>query len=259
MGALFVAGIISGLIMGGGLMVDVYVISKKRKYPSYPRATFRQLLIATRDAFPVLLTPVIIVGGIYTDYFTPTEAAMIAVVYAVILVFFYGEISFRAIWQILRETSVTVGVIMFIVGITGAFAWWLSLEKIPLLFTEYIYSLTHDRMLILLMINVIILVEGCFLNATPIVLIMVPILMPLLKTLNVDMVYFGILISVNTMIGLTTPPVGVCLYGVSVIAKLPMERIVRAYIPFLTILIVVLFLLQVFPQLSLFLPNLLFK
>ena len=258
-GALFVAGIIPGLIMGGGLMVGVYIVSKKRKYPSYPRATFRQLLLATRDAFPVLLTPVIIIGGIYTGYFTPTEAAMIAVVYAVILGFFYGEISFRAIWQILRETSVTVGVIMFIVGITGAFAWWLSLEKIPLLFTEYIYSLTHDRMLILLMINFIILVEGCFLDATPIVLIMVPILMPLLKTLNVDMVYFGILISVNTMIGLTTPPVGVCLYGVSAIAKLPMERIVRAYIPFLTILIVVLFLLQVFPQLSLFLPNLLFK
>ncbi|MCX5734842.1 MAG: TRAP transporter large permease [candidate division NC10 bacterium] len=258
-GALFVAGIIPGLIMGVGLMVGVYIISKKRKYPSYPRATFRQLLIATRDAFPVLLTPVIIIGGIYTGYFTPTEAAMIAVVYAVILGFFYGEISFRAIWQILRETSVTVGVIMFIIGITGAFAWWLSLEKIPLLFTEYIYSLTHDRMLILLMINLIILVEGCFLDATPIVLIMVPILMPLLKTLNVDMVYFGILISVNTMIGLTTPPVGVCLYGVSAIAKLPMERIVRAYIPFLTILIVVLFLLQVFPQLSLFLPNLLFK
>ena len=258
-GALFVAGIIPGLLMGGGLMVGVYVISKKRKYPSYPRATFRQLLIATRDAFPVLLTPVIIIGGIYTGYFTPTEAAMIAVVYAVTLGFFYGEISFRAIWQILRETSVTVGVIMFIIGITGAFAWWLSLEKIPLLFTEYIYSLTHDRMLILLMINLIILVEGCFLDATPIVLIMVPILMPLLKTLNVDMVYFGILISVNTMIGLTTPPVGVCLYAVSAIAKLPMERIVRAYIPFLTILIVVLFLLQVFPQLSLFLPNLLFK
>ena len=258
-GALFVAGIIPGLIMGVGLMVGVYIISKKRKYPSYPRATFRQLLIATRDAFPVLLTPVIIIGGIYTGYFTPTEAAMIAVVYAVILGFFYGEISFRAIWQILRETSVTVGVIMFIVGITGAFAWWLSLEKIPLLFTEYIYSLTHDRMLILLMINFIILVEGCFLDATPIVLIMVPILMPLLKTLNVDMVYFGILISVNTMIGLTTPPVGVCLYGVSAIAKLPMERIVKAYIPFLIILIVVLFLLQVFPQLSLFLPNLLFK
>jgi tripartite ATP-independent transporter DctM subunit len=258
-GALFVAGIIPGLLMGGGLMVGVYIISKKRKYPSYPRTTFRQLLIATRDAFPVLLTPVIIIGGIYTGYFTPTEAAMIAVVYAVILGFFYGEISFRAIWQILRETSVTVGVIMFIVGITGAFAWWLSLEKIPLLFTEYIYSLTHDRMLILLMINFIILVEGCFLDATPIVLIMVPILMPLLKILNVDMVYFGILISVNTMIGLTTPPVGVCLFGVSAIAKLPMERIVRAYIPFLAILIVVLFLLQVFPQLSLFLPNLLFK
>jgi C4-dicarboxylate transporter DctM subunit len=258
-GALFVAGIIPGLIMGGGLMVGVYIISKKRKYPSYPRATFRQFLIATRDAFPVLLTPVIIIGGIYTGYFTPTEAAMIAVVYAVILGFFYREMSFRAIWQILRETSVTVGVIMFIIGITGAFAWWLSLEKIPLLFTEFIYSLTHDRMLILLMINFIILVEGCFLDATPIVLIMVPILMPLLKTLEVDMVYFGILISVNTMIGLTTPPVGVCLYGVSAIAKLPMERVVKAYIPFLIILIVVLFVLQFFPQLSLFLPNLLFK
>ena len=258
-GALFVAGIIPGLLMGGGLMVGVYIISKKRRYPSYPRATVRQLLTATRDAFPVLLTPIIIIGGIYSGFFTPTEAAMIAVVYAVILGFFYREMTWRALWQILRETSVTVGVIMFIIGITGGFAWWLSLEKIPQLFTTYIYSLTQDRIVILLLINLIILIEGCFLDATPIVLIMVPILMPLLKVLEVDMVYFGILIAVNTMIGLTTPPVGVCLYGVSAIAKLSIEKIVQAYIPFLTILVAVLLLLTFFPQLSLFLPNLLFK
>ncbi len=258
-GSLFVAGIVPGLIMGGGLMVGVYLISRKRNYPTYPRATVRQLVKATWDAFPVLLTPVIIIGGIYTGFFTPTEAAMIAVVYAVILGFFYKEMSWRAIWQILRETSVTVGVIMFIIGITGAFGWWLSLEKIPLLFTNLIYSWTQDRVVILILINIIILIEGCFLDATPIVLIMVPILMPLLKTLNVDMVYFGILISVNTMIGLTTPPVGVCLYGVSAIAKLSIEQIVRAYLPFLSILVVVLFLLLLFPQLSLFLPNLLFR
>jgi len=258
-GALFVAGIIPGLLMGGGLMVGVYIISKKRKYPSYPRATFRQFLIATRDAFPVLLTPVIIIGGIYSGVFTPTEAAMIAVVYAVTLGFFYREISWRAIWRTLRETSVTVGVIMFIIGITGAFGWWLSLEKIPQLFTNLIYSITQDRILALLLINLIILVEGCFLDATPIVLIMVPILMPLLKMLDVDMVYFGILISVNTMIGLTTPPVGVCLFGVSAIARLSIEQVVKAYIPFLAILVVVLLLLTLFPQLSTFLPSLLFK
>jgi C4-dicarboxylate transporter DctM subunit len=148
---------------------------------------------------------------------------------------------------------------MFIIGITGAFAWWLSLEKIPLLFTNLIYSFTQDRILILILINVIILIEGCFLDATPIVLIMVPILMPLLKILNVDMVYFGILIAVNTMIGLTTPPVGVCLFGVSAIAKLSIEQIVRAYLPFLAILVIVLFILIFFPQLSTFLPNLLFR
>jgi tripartite ATP-independent transporter DctM subunit len=258
-GALFVAGIIPGLIMGLGLMIGVYLISKKRKYPSYPRATFRQLLRATFEAFPVLLTPVIIIGGIYSGYFTPTEAAMIAVVYAVILGFMYREMTWKTLWQILRETSVTVGVIMFIIGITGAFAWWLSLEKIPQLFTNFIYSMTQDRILILILINLIILVEGCFLDATPIVLIMVPILMPLLKILDVDMVYFGILISVNTMIGLTTPPVGVCLFGVSAIAKMSIEKIVRAYIPFLAILVIVLFVLIFFPQLSLFLPNLFFK
>lgn len=240
-------------------MVGVYVISKKRGYPSYPRATFRQLLVATRDAFPVLLTPVIIIGGIYSGFFTPTEAAMIAVVYAVVLGFFYREMTWRAIWQILRDTSVTVGVIMFIIGITGGFAWWLSLEKVPQLFTNFIYGVTQNPIVILIVINIIILIEGCFLDATPIVLIMVPILMPLLKVLEVDMVYFGILISVNTMIGLTTPPVGVCLYGVSAIAKLSIEKIVQAYIPFLAILVAVLFLLLLFPQLSLFLPNLLFK
>jgi C4-dicarboxylate transporter DctM subunit len=258
-GALFVAGIIPGLIMGVGLMIGVYFISKKRKYPSYPRATLRQLAVATRAAFPVLLTPVIIIGGIYSGLFTPTEAAMIAVVYATILGFIYREMSWRKIWQILCETSVTVGVIMFIIGITGAFAWWLSLEKVPQIFTNFIYGLTQDRLLILLLINVIILIEGCFLDATPIVLIMVPILMPLLKILEVDMVYFGILIAVNTMIGLTTPPVGVCLFGVSAIAKLPIEKIVKAYLPFLAILVAVLLLLTVFPQLSTFLPSLLFQ
>ena len=258
-GALFVAGIIPGLIMGGALMVGVYLISKKRKYPSYPRSTFRQFFRATVQAFPVLLTPVIIIGGIYSGYFTPTEAAMIAVVYAVILGFFYRQMSFRTLWHILRETSVTVGVIMFIVGITGAFAWWLSLEKIPQIFTEAIYGVTQDRLMILILIMIIILVEGCFLDATPIVLIMVPILMPLLKILDVDLVYFGILISVNTMIGLTTPPVGVCLFGVSAIAKLSIEKIVMAYLPFLAILVAVLFLLLLFPGLSTWLPNLLFK
>jgi len=214
---------------------------------------------ATVEAFPVLLTPVIIIGGIYSGLFTPTEAAMIAVVYAIFLGFMYREITWASIWRSLRDTSVTVGVIMFIIGITGAFGWWLSLEKIPQLFTDLIYRFTQDRLLILLLINVIILIEGCFLDATPIVLIMVPILMPLLKALNVDMVYFGILISVNTMIGLTTPPVGVCLFGVSAIAKLPMEKIVRAYLPFLAILVVVLLLLTVFPAISTFLPGLLLR
>jgi tripartite ATP-independent transporter DctM subunit len=258
-GALFIAGIIPGVIMGLGLMVGVYVISKKRNYPSYPRPSFRQLIKATVEALPVLLTPVIIIGGIYSGFFTPTEAAMIAVVYAIVLGFMYREITWASIWRSLCNTSVTVGVIMFIIGITGAFGWWLSLEKIPQLFTNFIYSLTQDRLLILLLINVIILIEGCFLDATPIVLIMVPILMPLLKALDVDMVYFGILISVNTMIGLTTPPVGVCLFGVSAIAKLPMEKIVRAYLPFLAILGVVLLLLTVFPQISTFLPGLLLR
>jgi tripartite ATP-independent transporter DctM subunit len=258
-GALFIAGIIPGVIMGLGLMVGVYVISKRRNYPSYPRPSFRQLIKATVEACPVLLTPVIIIGGIYSGFFTPTEAAMIAVVYAIVLGFMYREITWASIWRSLCDTSVTVGVIMFIIGITGAFGWWLSLEKIPQLFTDLIYRVTQDRLLILLLINVIILIEGCFLDATPIVLIMVPILMPLLKALNVDMVYFGILISVNTMIGLTTPPVGVCLFGVSAIAKLPMEKIVRAYLPFLAILVAVLLLLTVFPQISTFLPGLLLR
>jgi tripartite ATP-independent transporter DctM subunit len=257
-GALFIAGIIPGLIMGLGLMVGVYLISKKRGYPSYPRASFRQLLTATLNAIPVLLTPVIIIGGIYSGLFTPTEAAMIAVLYALVLsLFFYREITLRTLWQLLRESSVTVGVIMFIIGITGAFGWWLSLEKIPQLLTTFIYGITQDQLLILVLINLIILIEGCFLDATPIILIMVPILLPLLKLLDVDMVYFGILISVNTMIGLTTPPVGVCLFAVSAITRLPIERVVRAYIPFLAILVVVLFLLLLFPRLSTFLPRLL--
>ena len=256
-GRLFIAGIVPGLLMGLSLSVLVYFISKKKNFPVRPFPKPRELFIATKDALPVLMTPVIIIGGIYMGLFTPTEAAMVAVVYSMILGFAYRDLTLSILWKDLKQCAVDVGILVFIVGITGAFGWWISIERIPQVITEAIYTLTQNRVVILLLINLVILIEGCVLDATPIVLIMVPILLPLLQTMGIDLVYFGILISVNTMIGLTTPPVGICLYGVAGVAKIPIERVVRAYLPFLMVLIVVLLLMILLPQVVMFLPDLL--
>lgn len=256
-GTLFIAGIIPGLVMGIALMGLIFFISKRRNYPRYPRASLTQVVKATVDALPVLLTPVIIIGGIYIGLFTPTEAAVVAVVYAIILGFLYRELSVALLWEILQKCAVDVGILMFIIGITGAFGWWLSIEQVPQLLTDTIYTATQNPLLILLLISLVILIEGCFLDATPIVLIMVPILLPLLQKLQIDLVFFGVLIAINTMIGLTTPPVGVCLYGVAGVARIPIEKVVKAYLPFLGILVGVMITIIFFPEIVLFLPRLL--
>lgn len=256
-GRLFIAGIVPGFMMGVMLSVMVYFISSRRNYPVRPFPGLKAAFSALVQALPVLLTPVIIIGGIYLGIFTPTEAAVVAVVYALILGFAYKELTLAILWEDLKQCAVDVGVLMLIIGITGAFGWWITIERIPQVITEAISAVTQNRIVVLLLVNAIILILGCFLDATPIVLIMVPILLPLLNHLHINLVYFGILISVNTMIGLTTPPVGICLYGVAGVSRLPIERIVRAYLPFFFMLVLVLVILILFPQLVMWLPNLL--
>lgn len=255
-GALFLGGIIPGTVMGICLMVMVYVISARRDYPLFRRATLGELLSSFLSAIPPMVTPVIIVGGLLAGVFTATEGAVAAVVYTLIIgLFVYKWMNWRDIPKILLDVGVTTAVISLVVSTTGVFGWVLARQQIPVNLMKAILNLTDNVYLVLLLINVVILIEGCFLDATPIILLMVPVLLPLLKQLNVDPLHFGVLISINTMIGLTTPPVGVCLYGVAAISKLPVERITRAMWPFWIALMAALFLVTYIPQSVLFIPH----
>jgi tripartite ATP-independent transporter DctM subunit len=258
-GGLFLGGIIPGLIMGLCLMAIIYFVALFRRYPKHPRDSIKQLGINFLNAFLPLLTPIIIVGGILTGVFTPTEAGVVAVAYTLFVgLFIYRTISLRQIPRILLDVVVRSGVVSFVVATSGIFAWIMAREHIPQLVANTFLNITHNRILLLLLINGLLLLLGCFMDSVPIILIMVPILMPILQKIGIHPIHFGIIICVNTMIGLITPPVGVCLYGVASVAKTSIENIVKALWPFFIALLIALLLITYFPALSMWIPKLVF-
>ena len=258
-GRLFIAGIVPGLLMALSLMVVNVFIAKKHKYPVMPRASFTEVRKAFIAALLPLVTPFIIIGGIIGGIFTATEAAAIAVAYTLILdLFIYRELTFKKFKEIALEVGITSSVILFLVAATGILGWVLSRERIPMHIMQFFLDMTENPILIMLTVNVLILVMGCFIDATPIVLLMVPILAPLLQKISYDPVLFGIVISINTMIGLTTPPVGVSLYSVAAVSGVPMQRIVKRIVPYWLVLILSLLIITYVPSLTLTLPNLIF-
>ena len=257
-GALFIAGAIPGLLMGLFLMFTCYIISVKRGYPSHKRASIKELAISFIKAVPSLLTPIIIIGGILFGVFTPTEAAAVAVIYALILgILIYKEIKLRDLLGILLDVGKNIASIMFIVSTATVFGWILTYQGIPQRIADLLLSITHNIYLILLLINLLLLLVGCFMETIAAQLVLIPVLVPIIDTLGIDRVQFGVIITLNLMIGLITPPVGVCLYIVSNIAKISFERTVKATLPFVLVLIIVLMLITYIPSISTFLPKLL--
>jgi tripartite ATP-independent transporter DctM subunit len=258
-GQLFLAGIIPGLFMALSLMSVNFVISRKRKYSVRPKPTLQEIWSSFREALLPLGTPFIIVGGIIGGVFTPTEAAAVAVAYTLFLdVIFYRELSLRKIKKILLDVGITSSAILFLVSVTGILSWVLAIEQIPIQVMQFFLSITSNPYFIILVINIIILLLGTILDATPIILLMVPILLPLLKSIHFDPIQFGIIISINTMIGLTTPPVGVSLYSVSAVSGAPVQNIVREIRPYWLALIICLLIFTYIPAISLTLPRLIF-
>jgi len=256
-GGLFLGGIIPGVLMGIMLMLMVYIISRNKNFPVSKKASLNEIFHNLFIAIPSLLVGLIIVGGILGGIFTPSEAGAVAAVYAFILgVFVYKEIKFKDLKRIILDTAISSAMIMIIVGISGLFSWILAMEQVPQSIVNYVFSLTSNKMVILLLLNCMILILGCFLDATPIILIVVPVLLPLLQKVGIDLLHFGVIISLNTMIGLITPPVGVCLYAVSSVAKIPVEKIIKPLIPFFIMLVIALLIVTYVPSLVLFLPNL---
>lgn len=257
-GALFLAGFVPGVIMGLVLMIRVYVISRRKSFPIHPRSSFRELFQSFKGAFPALLTPLIIIGGILFGVFTPTEASVVAVVYAVVLgVFAYREFTLKSFLNTLFRVAIQSAAIMFITANACVLSWLLAREQVPQILAQSILSLTENRFLILLMVNAFLLVNGCFMEVIASLIILTPILAPMMEIVGVDLVHFGVVMTVNMMIGLLTPPLGMGLYTVQKVSGISFDRVARASFGFILPLIGVLFLITYVPQLVTFLPRLL--
>lgn len=259
-GQLFAAGLIPGIIMALALMAMVGVYSRMRSYPRDDRFKLRVFLVTFADALLPLFTPIIIVGGILSGMFTPTEAAIAAVAYSLFLgLALYRTLDLKSILRVSMETIETTASIMMIVAASAIFAWILTANQVANLFAQQLLGLTEDPTMILLIIMGIVLFVGCFMETIAAITILTPVLLPVAMQIGIDPVHFGVILILNLMIGLLTPPVGMVLYVLSKVAAVPFERCVIATAPFLVPLIAVLLLLSFVPSLSMWLPVYLYR
>jgi tripartite ATP-independent transporter DctM subunit len=257
-GALFAAGFIPGVLMGVSFMTVAYVISRRRNYPKYPVPTIRQILTALREAAFALLAPVIILGGILTGVFTPTEAAAVAVGYAFLVgLCVHKELSLRAMPALLIQSGVTTSVLLLVIGTANVLAWVLSAEQVPQKIAAGLLSITRDPALIMLLINLFLLVVGMFMEGGAAIIILAPVLSQVATSVGIHPLHFGFVVVLNIVIGLLTPPLGVCLFVVCSLSRIPIERLVKAILPFLLCEIAILLLVSYIPAVALFIPRLL--
>jgi C4-dicarboxylate transporter DctM subunit len=248
---LFLAGVIPGVLMGLALMVAVYFISKHRQYPRDQRAALKEILISGKEAALPLLTPAIIVGGILSGQFTPTEASVVACLYALIL----GLVVYRSI-SIKELPAVHTIRIMFIIAAAGFFGWLLILHRIPVQVITGLTTFSSNPIVVMLLIILVLLIFGCFLEGIAVLLITIPIFQKIIIHFAIDPVQFGVVMTLASMIGLLTPPVGMCLYAVSSITGLSIGELTREMWPYLLGIFLVLLAVAFIPSISLWLPNL---
>jgi tripartite ATP-independent transporter DctM subunit len=258
-GALFIGGILPGLFLAALLMFTVAIISRKRSYPkSDIPFRFMALIHGFKDASLALIMPVIILVGIRGGIFTPTEGGAVAVAYSIAIgLFVYRTLTLRKIFQTAVASGVTASIIMLVVAASQPFGWIVSVGRVPALFAESLLELTGNPVIILLLINMLLLLVGMFLEGAAIVLLMAPILQPLAIAVGVNPVHFGIIMCVNICIGMITPPVGVNLFVAAPIAEVSMTRISRAVIPFLIALFIGQMCITFIPEITLWLPRVL--
>ncbi|HSB23979.1 MAG TPA: TRAP transporter large permease [Burkholderiaceae bacterium] len=254
--ALFIAGVLPGLLLGLTLAVLCLVTAHREGYPKGDVVPLRQALKIALDALWGLMTMVIILGGILSGVFTANESASIAVVWAFfVTMFVYRDYRWRDLPKLMHRTVKTVTIVMILIGFAACFGYLMTLMQIPLKVTAFFTSLSDNRWVILLLINLMLLALGCLMDMAPLILILTPILLPVVKLLGVDPVHFGMIMMVNLGIGLITPPVGTVLFVGSAVAKLPMGVITRAMAPFFVALFIVLMMVTYIPWLSLWLPR----
>ena len=258
-GKLFMAGVIPGIVLGLMLMIAIYVRARVLDLPRQPRATLREVLVAGRDSMWGLLLLVIILGGIYGGVFTPTEAAAVSAVYAFfVAVFVYRDIGLKQVPKVLVDAARVTVMLMFIIANALLFAHVLTTERIPQAIAEHIVAMGMAPWQFLIVVNILLLVAGNFMEPTGIILILAPILFPIATQLGIDPIHLGIIMVVNLEIGMVTPPVGLNLFVTSGITGMSIVQVVRAALPWLSVLLLFLVIVTYVPQLSIWLPGRLF-
>ena len=254
-GALFIAGYLPGIVMGLGIMILAYIFAKKNNYPLEPKPEMSLVIKTTLDALPSLLLIIVVIGGIIKGVFTATEGSGIAVIYTLVLSLIYKNLNAKVIKKILDETIKMTGIIMFLMAASSIMSWALAYSQIPQYITNILLGISDNKYVILLIINMLLLVVGTFMDMTPAVLIFTPIFLPVVTSLGMHPVHFGILMVYNLCIGLCTPPVGNALFLGCAIADLKIEDIIKTILPYFIVMLIGLLLVTYIPAISLFLPK----
>ncbi len=254
--ALFIAGYLPGILLGFAIMGYIAFVAVTRGYSKGKRASVFEIWTYFRKAFFSLLLLVVVVGGIVAGIFTATEASVIAVLYAAVLSLIYGDMKTRDFPDLLLSSAKTTAVVMFLICTSMAMSWLFSFEGIPEMISTFLLEQLNNKFAIFLAINIILLIIGTFMDMTPAILIFTPIFLPVVTTLGMDPVHFGIVIVLNLCIGICTPPVGTLLFVGSGVAKVSVTQVIKPLLPFLAIMVVVLMLISYIPEISMFLPGL---
>lgn len=256
-GSLFMGGISVGIIMGLLMMATVYVIAKKRNYPKHPKFSRKEKWVATKEAVPAILGPIILIGGIFSGFFTPTEAAAVAVMYSLLVgVLVYKHLNLKTLYHVLEVGVENLGMVMLLMASGKLFAWVLGMEKAAEVAAAFIFSLTSNKYIIIILLNLILLFMGMFMETNASILILTPIMLPIVNSIGMHPVQFGVIFIFALMIGLLTPPMAMCLFVTSKLAGISFQRAFKAVKPYYIGLIVVLILINVFPAITLTIPKL---
>lgn len=255
-GKLFMGGIVPAFLMSGCLSLYVAYMAKKHNFPRGEKLSGREFLLNTLRAIPALLTPVVLLGGIYSGTFSPTEAGAVGALYALVVSFFiYRSLNFKALWRILKDTARTTGNVGMIVMAAYAFSHIVAAEQLPSIIGNYIVGLTNSSNVFLLLTLVVILILGCVFDSNTIQLVFLPTIIPAAAILGVDLVHFGVITSVAIVLGQCTPPFGVLLFITSGLSGTPLKDVTREAIPMVVCLLVALLLITFIPELVMWLPN----
>lgn len=257
MGKLFLAGAVPGILLGLALMAYSAVISIRRNYPKGEAMSFKKIVRVTIDALWAIMTTLIILGGVIGGIFTATESAAIACIYAfVVSMFVYKELNWKDLPKLLSNVVNTLCLSFSLIAAAAAFGYVLAFLKVPALLTNFLISVTDNKVILLLLINLMLLFLGCIMDMAPIIFIVTPILLPVVRSLGMDPVQFGAMMILNLAVGLCTPPVGSALFVGCAVGKISIERVVKEMLPMYLIMFAVLMLVTFVPAISTWLPNL---